>query len=133
MDDGSWVPFAESFVDWLWVGCYKSPTLIQTFFNISKKIYKRNLFSSLYKRTGRGIQAQIQAQINVNEDLLEFQLSNKQNDDVMTFKMYSWLKQMDSCRLQVYFVPQPVFMYHVSHVFGLPLATIAFDHLELDY
>jgi len=28
-------------------------------------------------------------------------------------------------------VPQPVFMYYVAHVFGLPLAIIAFDHSEL--
>ncbi len=41
---------------------------------------------------------------------------------------------MDLCRLQVSkFVPQPVFMHHDAHVFGLPLAIIAFDHLELDY
>ena len=35
MDDGGRVSFAGWFVGWLWVGWYKSPTLIlQTFFNI---------------------------------------------------------------------------------------------------
>ena len=71
----------------------------------------------------------MQEQINVSEDLLKLWLSNKQNDDV---KIYSWLRQMDLCRLQVSeFVPPPVFMYYVAHVFGLPLAIIAFDHSEL--
>ena len=60
----------------------------------------------------------------------DFYLSNKLDNDI---KNYLWLRKMDLCRLQVsIFVPQPVFMYHVAYVFGLPLTITAFDHLELN-
>lgn len=57
-------------------------------------------------------------------------LKDKLNKDILNF---SGLRPMDLCRLQVYELVNPTTSFHVSRVFGPPLAVLSpSDHSELN-